>query len=131
MVNRSSTECPNFIMFDERTNTTKGCLEGRKTVGRLLCDIQKDFGTVHRSLHLYCCPSEPLELGSNPVCSPELEAPRKKFSMSFLSTTGYDLKEGRNEVACKIEGPKPRGVSQHHTRDSARSASAKMDRCYC
>ena len=45
------------------------------------------------------------------MCSPVLEAPRKKFGMIFLVCDGCDLKGRRMETVYKMDGRKwPRGV---------------------
>ena len=57
-------------MSDECVDSTKGCLEGREPVGRLLRDVQKYLNTVYRPLHVPCWLSGPFEIDCNRVCSP-------------------------------------------------------------
>ena len=45
---------PDIVMFDERVDTTEGCLERRKPVGLLLRDVQKHLQKVHRPLRPRC-----------------------------------------------------------------------------
>ena len=58
------------------------------------------------------------------MCSPEREAPRKGFGMSFLQTIGCDLKGKDGSVVHKMGAPKPRGVCfLRHSCDGPRASA--------
>ena len=111
MADKKDTESPDFILLDERADTTKGRLEGRKPVGRLLGYLQKYLNTVHPPPYNCCGSSESWEPGRNRWCSREPEPPRKGFGMGFLLFVVCDFKRGRIDGVCKTEGRKPRVVS--------------------
>jgi len=54
MADRRGTEWPYSIIFDERTDTIQGWLEGRGPIGRPHCNVQKHLVVAHSPLHHLC-----------------------------------------------------------------------------